>query len=262
MRQINKFFLYGLLVFSLIGCFAKTSKIDYPQKEQATFNIPTELKNYYKGLTGTTDASELRKELKAIISKYENKGYDKRHLYLYDADADLTNPNNVILVYSGESRDKNEYMGGKNSHSPQTFNTEHIYPQSLIKKQNRIAAISDLHHLRSCDEKINNNRGNKPFTDGSGKCKRVGKTWFPGDEWKGDVARMVLYLNVMHGLNIKEVGTKEMFLKWNIEDPVSEFEKQRNNIIQKAQKNRNPFIDNPYLVTLIYGGEKAENKWK
>ncbi len=66
----------------------------------------------------------------------------------------------------------------------------------------------------------------------------------------------------MHGLNIKEVGSKELFIKWNIEDPVSDFEKQRNNVIQEAQKNRNPFIDNPYLATMIYGGEAAENKWE
>jgi endonuclease I len=42
---------------------------------------------------------------------------------------------------------------------------------------------------------------------------------------------------------------------------VSLFEEQRNNVIEGAQGNRNPFIDNPYLATLIWGGNPAENKW-
>jgi len=40
-------------------------------------------------------------------------------------------------------------------------------------------------------------------------------------------------------------------MKWNIEDPVSLFEIQRNEIIAEVQGNRNPFIDNPYIATLI-----------
>ncbi len=212
MKNLIKFsvFLFSTL---LVGCFAETSEVeDSTSKEEGvSFNIPTELKEYYKDLTYTTDATELKRELKAIISNYDNQEYTQRHRYLYKADADLNNAEKVVLVYSGEKRDKREYVSGTNPHDPQTFNTEHIYPQSLIKKQKRIAAISDLHHLRSCDIKINkkriaaisdlhhlrscdikinNKRGNKPFADGSGKYKDLGKTWFPGDEWKGDVARM------------------------------------------------------------------------
>ncbi len=53
----------------------------------------------------------------------------------------------------------------------------------------------------------------------------------------------------------------DMFLKWNVQDKVSEFEKVRNEIIAETQGSRNPFIDNPYLATLIWGGDKAENTW-
>ena len=45
------------------------------------------------------------------------------------------------------------------------------------------------------------------------------------------------------------------------EDPVSDFEKQRNNIIYGAQGNRNPFIDQPYLATYFWGGADAEDLW-
>ncbi len=52
-----------------------------------------------------------------------------------------------------------------------------------------------------------------------------------------------------------------LFVRWNAEDPVSQIEIQRNNIIEGAQGNRNPFIDNPYLATIIWGGSTAEDLW-
>jgi hypothetical protein len=57
------------------------------------------------------------------------------------------------------------------------------------------------------------------------------------------------------------VGSLSLFLGWNAEDPVSTIEIQRNNIIGGAQGNRNPFIDNPYLATKIWGGTAAEDRW-
>ena len=53
----------------------------------------------------------------------------------------------------------------------------------------------------------------------------------------------------------------DIFLEWNEEDPVSPFEKTRNNVLQDIQGNRNPFIDNPYLATLIWGGPQAPDSW-
>ncbi len=52
-----------------------------------------------------------------------------------------------------------------------------------------------------------------------------------------------------------------IFLEWNEEDPVSEFERTRNNVLQSIQGNRNPFIDNPYLATRIWGGPQAPDTW-
>ena len=53
----------------------------------------------------------------------------------------------------------------------------------------------------------------------------------------------------------------DIFLEWNVSDPVSEFEELRNDEISNVQGNRNPFIDNPYLATLIWDGPIAEDKW-
>jgi len=224
------------------------------------FNIPSALDTYYSGVIFIYDTNLMFEELEVLTKSKHTTilSYAQRHQYLYDADEDLSNANNVILMYSGESRYWEEYTSGNNSHTPQTFNTEHIYPQSLLEATD---AVTDLHHLRSCDATVNSNRLNYPFVDGTGGYQLIGETWFPGDEWKGDVARMVMYLNIRYGEIFTKVGTIELFLKWNKEDPVSAFEAQRNAVIYGAQGNRNPFIDNPYLATLIWGGEAAENKW-
>ncbi|MDO7171038.1 Ig-like domain-containing protein [Mariniflexile sp. AS56] len=226
------------------------------------FNIPTEIRDYYNGVIFSENTDLMFEELESItVSKHTSiLSYGQRHEYLYNADADLTNTDNVILMYTSESRYWKEYTSGSNSYSPQTFNTEHIFPQSLLSTTD---AVTDLHHLRSCDSGVNGQRSNYSFTTGSGANQLIGgNRWYPGDEWKGDVARMVLYLNIRYGEVITKVGTLEMFLQWNIEDPVSDFEVQRNNVIYAAQGNRNPFIDNAYLATLIWGGTDAENKWE
>ena len=226
-----------------------------------SFNIPAAVSDYYSGVIFSDDADLSFEEIEMLTKTKHTTilSYGQRHEHLYNADEDLGNQDNVILMYTGESRYWEEYTSGSNSYSPQTFNTEHVYPQSLLEAND---AVTDLHHLRACDDTVNSDRSNFPFTTGTGTNKVVdANKWYPGDEWKGDVARMIMYLNIRYGETFTKVGTLELFLQWNIDDPVSAFEEQRNNVIYAAQGNRNPFIDNPYLATLVWGGTGAENKW-
>ncbi len=238
-----------------------TSTITISILESVVFNIPTELVSYYSTMALTVDADLNYSLLNDFTTAKHTTilSYAQRHTYLYNADEDKNNTDNVILMYSGESRYWEEYTSGTNSYSPQTFNTEHVYPQSKLSADD---AVTDLHHLRSCDATINSDRSNYSFTTGSGTYALGNELWYPGDEWRGDVARMIMYLNIRYGETFDKVGSLDLFLEWNIADPVSDFEIQRNNIIEGAQGNRNPFIDNPYIATLIWGGSPAENKWQ
>ena len=229
--------------------------------ESISFNFPDNLEDYYKDVAFSSDPDLLYDILSTYTTvEHSNRlEYYQRHDYLYDADEDPNNPDNVILMYSGDSRPEDEYQAGDLSEG-ETFNTEHIYPQSKLGSDE---AKNDMHHMRVADVNINSERLNYPYTDGSGTYKLVdGNKWFPGDDWRGDVARMVMYVNLRYGEPFEDVGSLALFLEWNIEDPVSDFEMQRNNVIEAAQGNRNPFIDNPYLATLIWGGEDAENRWE
>ncbi|MCB9189105.1 MAG: endonuclease [Flavobacteriales bacterium] len=213
---------------------------------------------YYQGIDFSQPAASVESELKTLITNTHNPlTYSNTYPWVKLIDQDENNTNNVILVYNGQSEPKVNTIGGGNTTNPEVWNREHIYPQSLIST----TATGDLHHLRACDGDINNNRGNLPFVSGSGSYGTVSGGWYPGDEWKGDVARMIMYVHLRYDEPWTDVGTMSLFLQWNVDDPVSDFERQRNNTIQGAQGNRNPFIDQPYLATYLYGGPIAEDTW-
>lgn len=139
--------------------------------------------------------------------------------------------------------------------SGSTWNKEHIWPQSKLNG----ASVSDMHNLRACDPIVNSTRGNNPFRDGTGSHGGVSGGYYPGDEHKGDVARAILYMSVRWKAELGSrvtasiIGDLSMFIRWHHEDPVDDFERSRHEVIFATQRNRNPFIDHPELVGLIWG---------
>ena len=249
-----------------------------------SFNIPTELTAYYNDVDFTVTGTSLKDELGTTIisSQTTNLSYTPG---VWDAvkksDLDPTDNTKVVLIYGYDDADGN-YVTDKtrskdlNGGSAGTeWNREHVYPRSLGNPNlGSTGPGSDAHHLRPCDITFNSQRGNKKFATGSGNAGDTTGGWYPGDEWKGDVARMMMYMYVRYGtqclpknviigsVNSSDSNMIDLLLEWNIEDPVSDFEKNRNNVIADVQGNRNPFIDNPYLATVTWGGSDAENTWK
>ena len=130
-----------------------------------------------------------------------------------------------------------------------TWNREHVWPRS--KLPNSISE-ADLHLLRASNPSLNSSRSNFSFVDGEGEARIIGSGWYPGDEDRGDIARIVFYVIMMWETNINLIGNLDTFLKWHEEDPVDDFERQRNQVIYAYQRNRNPFIDYPELVSIFY----------
>ena len=64
---------------------------------------------------------------------------------------------------------------------------------------------------------------------------------------RGNIARALLYMYKQYGLKL-EPGEIKMLIRWNREDPPSNQEVERNNVIESVQGTRNPFIDNPSLA--------------
>lgn len=203
---------------------------------------------YYSSISGLT-GNDLMLELRKITSKMRNYSYTNTSNIIAIADLAIGYTNKVLTIYD-ERLVNSSWDGGS------TWNKEHVWPQSKLGS----ASVSDMHNLRAATPSVNSSRGNKPFADSVGRYGAVGSGWYPGDASKGDVARIVLYMYVRWGLEIKKdvIGDLQVFLKWHLEDEVDEFELRRNEVLYIHQENRNPFIDHPELVELIFG--KVETK--
>lgn len=246
---------------------------------------------YYNGFNWNQTGTALKNALASkITSTHTNRlSYGE----IWDAskitDLDPSNSNNVLLIYGWEngsdSNVTNDISRNKNSNGGNSgdWNREHVYAKSLgnpsLDDGGTSDAGEDAHHLRASDVQRNNSRGSLRFANGSGNSGTVSGGWYPGDQWKGDVARMMMYMYLRYPTQClpKDVGAAglptvstdtemiQLFLQWNADDPVSVYEDARNtyhgSTATYAQRNRNPFIDNPYLATLIWGGAVAENRW-
>jgi len=156
-----------------------------------------------------------------------------------------------------------------------------------------LGAHTDGHHLVAAERRMNSTKNNRFFDDchdgvndddvndveyGNFTC---GEWYFePRDEVKGDVARMLFYMATRYegeegdfvdleltsdfrsledleihirNSKIPYYGDLEVLLRWHLEDPVDEWEIERNEAIFQLQGNRNPFIDHPELVELVWG---------
>ena len=206
--------------------------------------------DYYASLSGVTD-SQLKFELRTLISVMNLKTYDDAKYILDDADRDPNNASNLILVYNRASV-SGAWDGGT------TWNREHVWPQSKLgaSASPSVANIaSDLQNLKPANPVINSNRGNLPYAAGSGSHGFVSGGYFPGEADKGDLARIIFYMHVRWNLtiNTSTVGDLDLLLRWHIQDPVDDFERNRNEVIYNSQNNRNPFIDHPEFAERIWG---------
>jgi deoxyribonuclease I len=198
------------------------------------------------------------------------------HLFLKEKDKQLT----VADVYCGETYSNKTprigVIGVMVYPNHEVANTEHTWPQSMFTSNFPTEMQkSDLHHLFPTQNKANSIRGNYPFAEvedaqsGSreGLCSasqfgnlkvtpdlnngmRKGNYFEPPVEHRGNVARAMFYFSIRYQRTIDPIQ-EAYFRKWNQEDPADLEEIWRNDQIEKAQGNRNPFIDFPELADTI-----------
>jgi len=250
---------------------------------------------YYNGFNWNQSATALKNALSTKITTTHTNiltyAAAENAIRFTDLDPDDTSNTNVLLMYgfsnnicpSSQSDDNDHRRRNKNDDGGGSlceWNREHTYARSLgtPNLETSPAPNADVHHLRACDVQRNGDRGSKKFGTGSGNSGSVDSNWYPGDEWKGDIARIMMYMYLRYGtqclpknvatgvINSSDTNMINLLLQWNAEDPVSQYEDNRNTYLGNqnnfyGQGNRNPFIDNPYLATLIWGGQVAENRW-
>lgn len=233
--------------------------------------------DYYNSLNNLA-SPQLETAITALISE---ENVVRIHTYndvteiLKKSDVSPLNSNNVWLMYTEQERRVIDFQTG--STNTGKWNREHIWsrsrgPFSSIEYDEVTDGMSvwtetnadslrhgnsDAHHLRAADGPENSSRGNNDFPEYNGPVGSQGS-------WHGDVARALFYMDLRYNnlamvngnpanTTTGQIGDLATLIQWHRNDPPDDFEMNRNNVIYTWQNNRNPFIDNPNLVELIYG---------
>lgn len=251
----------------IVGVTASDGSRSVTQSFSVTVGSTAPATGYYASANGLQGAA-LKAELHEIIDDHRQLSYSAVWDALKVTDEDPNNPNNVILLYTGQSRSKSLSGGDIGD-----WNREHTWAKSHGDFGTLNGAGTDIHHVRPSDVQINGLRGNLDFDFGGSPvsgctgCLRTSTSWEPPNAVKGDVARMLFYMvvryepgdpvdlelnNVLNNGTAPYHGKLSVLLQWHAQDPVSAWEKQRNEKIEDFQGNRNPFIDHPEWAEAIW----------
>ncbi|TNF08148.1 MAG: hypothetical protein EP317_03635 [Bacillota bacterium] len=269
--------IFAVFIISFVIYYVTSDQEPYRPEYSADQN---EQGFYYYSLVESADyyyqannliGSGLKNELHDIINDGVTlKTYNEASHILEDTDQSLSDITKIWTIYDGSIINAIWDEGD-------SWNKEHVWPNSRLGVD-RVASYqrniaSDLHNLRAAIPSINSSRSDRFYADGEGTYGiTLDGGFYPGDEHKGDVARILFYMAVMYqdtlvltnDINLlldetdhytvegARMGMLSLLLQWHKEDPVDQFEKNRNNMIFNYQGNRNPFIDKPEYVHLIW----------
>ncbi|MBT8375640.1 MAG: endonuclease [Bacteroidia bacterium] len=261
--------------------------------------------NYYDSANGLSGYA-LKTELKNIISNghqarlydqlYDGNGIPGSNGYI-DTHSDVAvasgnnyeNDGTILDMYSEFPFGPDDYnythgvnQCGNQSAEGDCYNREHLVPQSSFDSD--FPMQSDINHVIPTDGRVNNFRGSLPFgevatadfTSLNGSKRGTsnvsgysGLMFEPIDEFKGDIARALLYFAVRYEDTVDGYTSFDMFngtndevfypwaitllLDWHYNvDPVDQRERDRNQAAYAFQNNTNPFVDHPEYADMIW----------
>ena len=195
--------------------------------------------------------------LHVLISRHHYLSNKEIWSYLEASHESPVDPDAIILFYTRRVTLKQNKASGKDQAEPDHWNREHVWPQSFGLKGNK--SRMDIHNVVPADRTVNTSRGNKYFDTGGKRhsecdhCFTDRDSWEPPDIVKGDVARILLYMQLRYvgQLDLQWTKVGRLF-EWHCDDPVSALELRRNDIAYWHQGNRNPFIDHPEWVKKVF----------
>ncbi len=152
-----------------------------------------------------------------------------------------------------------------------SLTAEHIFPQSFIKEYKN--AKLDMHNIYLTNNILNSHRSNFKYIDEKLYKKFYNKEklyklcnnnfknsncgfYIPCINIRGPIARTIAYMKYTYpNLNIENVITYDLIVKWNLLYPPTQLEIERNEIIYSIQGNHNLFIskynNTKYLINFI-----------
>lgn len=239
---------------------------------------------YYNTLEGKSGQA-LKDAIQALTLQHTMLSYNSLWGYFVETDC---RPEDRSLVWDMYSDDTFYFRGTRAAYG---MNREHSLPKSWwygYTEYDGYAAYTDLNHLYPSEEEANLEKNYWPLGEVSNilfdnGVTRVGypkvgqgggasKVFEPDDRYKGDFARTYFYMAATyqhyewkhtfmltnnHWKTLNDWSV-ELLCRWARADAVSDKELARNDAVQKAQNNRNPFIDIPTLFEYIWGNRQGE----
>lgn len=233
----------------------------------ATKYKPITADEYYKDIDFNQSSAELFDSLSTKIStNITAYTYGEARYTLLYTDQVVGDSSHLYSLFDGDKLNAKWDYGA-------TWNREHVWPKSKLGVSevgnNDTNIATDLVNLRASCSNANSSHGNKYYGDTTTQA-----AFFPnisgglsgndhsytGDH-RGDVARICFFMALRYDDQISlsddpsgsyQMGYLATLLKWNKEDPVDEFEIQRNNRIYEYQGNRNPFVDYNDLADKLF----------
>ncbi|MDH6252322.1 endonuclease I [Chryseobacterium sp. H1D6B] len=285
MKRILSFFL---LSFALINASAQIPA-NYYNGTAGLTGYPLKTKLYQIISTGALDLGYgsgtgglwTTYATSDVDNYYENNGT------LLDMYSEKPNGPDSYEYGIGQVSAGGNQCGNGSNHENSCYNREHSLPKTYFGGINATPMANDAHFVIPTDYYVNSKRADYPYGETSSPTwtstngTKLGACNFPGyggtilepiNEFKGDIARMQLYFITRYENRLASFSQYQtasspldgstnrgfqqwyinLMLKWAAQDPVSQREIDRNNAIYARQQNRNPFIDHPEWVNMIW----------
>ena len=290
----KRFISLSILSFLSVGLL---SGLVYLKKTESKVYIPTfatytngDADTYYKSIDDTKTGKALLDDLRTLnLSKrqstvgYGAMGTDPSGMFKYtDYDPDYVQYDSNHQPYGTRISSFYTYT------SATSWNREHVWPNSHGGgKGGDVYAPyvdADIHMPRPTIAAENSSRGNSFFVEGM-NSQSLG--WDPvaagyNANSRGEAARITFYCmtasdklclaasnttpsgtdpitGITYGSG-HTMGNLETLLKWTVNYPVTQREKNRNEGAEYLQGNRNAFVDHPEYACRIWGGVNSTTK--
>lgn len=287
MKKINKVALIIAVGATTLCSLSLILKNSNASEAKALFTPDTTYPNkdadtYYNSIDSDKSGNDLLSDLRALNLSRRKKtmGYKTGGISASDSDFiytdyDTSDPSTLHTDKNGQVY--GTVISSFYSYQPCTsFNKEHVWPNT--HGGNKVE--NDVHMARPTVPAENSNRGHSYYVENMAHSTNgwdpyyafhvnPGKTGDLGAQTinsRGESARIIMYCMVATDQLVLEAGHSDSsktsnnkmgdlvdILKWNLDIPVTDREKNRNEGAEYLQGNRNPFIDHPEYACKIWG---------
>ena len=176
-----------------------------------SYTTVAQVPEYYSSIDFNQNGALVMGQLSELIlnTHHTNISYTSSSTDTWDiirmSDLEFENSSDVLLIY-GYNDDDGQFITDRTRYKYDTchtnsciglWNREHVFARSLANPNLTTfepGPGTDVHNLRAADSQKNTQRSNRLFTDGNGNSTIIDNNFYPGDEWKGDVARIIMYM--------------------------------------------------------------------